>query len=182
MKRLELISSWFIFYLLDNSDYIKIFAMDDQSYCLSPTLPLFPANVRPSLSASFPMSFRKPWLLTNHAIRMGLLTNRTIVPHLYGKTRYILFSHPSKHTNNYPPNKRWNVLYQYIHARELSLFPIKEVKTDRLFLPNLQPFNARKVGSKSRNSTSSLYFFTGFRLLFMFSGNFIIKGIAAEPS
>ena len=66
---------------------------------------------------------------------MGLLTNRTIVPHLYGKTRYTLFSHPSKHTNNYPPNKRWNVLYQYIHARELSLFPIKEVKTDRLFLP-----------------------------------------------
>src|SRR5699024_12419514 len=64
-----------------------------------------------------------------------LLTNRTIVPHLYGKTRYTLFSHPSKHTNNYPPNKRWNVLYQYIHARELSLFPIKEVKTDRLFLP-----------------------------------------------
>ncbi len=25
MKRLELISSWFIFYLLDNSDYIKDF-------------------------------------------------------------------------------------------------------------------------------------------------------------
>ena len=50
--------------------------------------------------------FPEAWLLTNHAIRMGLLTNRTIVPHLYGKTRYTLFSHPSKHTNNYPPNKR----------------------------------------------------------------------------
>ena len=45
-----------------------------------------------------------------------------------------------------------------------------------------QPFNARKVGSKSRNSTGASIFSPGFRLLFMFSGNFIIKGIAAEPS